>query len=185
MKEVIDVALPVRNEAGMVARTLRSIHAQIVDEEYLFHVSVLPNACTDQTYRIARKTIDELEKSPHPRITYELKYNSQPGKIRALNRELSCSNTAIFMYVDGDAILSPNCFSAVTARLKQDGIYVSGAVSKKIITPDTNDTVKSFHRLRAALFESLQSMGRWRQPMGAMLAFRRNILDRLPPETFI
>jgi glycosyltransferase involved in cell wall biosynthesis len=180
MRQVIDVALPARNEAGMIAATLRSIHAQIADERYLFRVTVLLNACTDQTYRIAQKTINDLEKSPHPQITYDLKYTDVPGKNNALNQALSDSDTSIFMYVDGDAILSRNCLSAVANRINHDGICVSGAVSKKIITPDTEHAVSRFHRLRSTLFESLQLKGHLRQPIGSMLAFRRSLLDSLP-----
>jgi cellulose synthase/poly-beta-1,6-N-acetylglucosamine synthase-like glycosyltransferase len=180
MREVIDVALPARNEAGLIAKTLQSIHAQIVDDRYSFRVSVLLNACTDQSYRITQKTISELEKSPHPQITYDLKYSSVPGKNNALNRALSDSNASIFMYVDGDAVLSRNCLSAVADRINQDGIQVSGAVSRKIVTPDTEYTVGGFHRLRSTLFESLQLKGHLRQPIGSMLAFRRSLLDSLP-----
>lgn len=180
MVEIVDVVFPVRNEASCIAEVLESIHAQILDGRYEFHVCIIPNACTDQTSAIARSTIKRMQ-ALNPRV--ELRYNvidrAEPGKNATLNAALAASKTRLFMYGDGDITLTPNCFTAIADRLQEDGAIISGPVPRDLIPDDTEPAIAKLHTITGLLQKALEMRGHDRPPV-VMLGFHRTILDEIP-----
>lgn len=182
MPETIDVAVIARNEEGMIADTLTSINNQVLDGRYQFNVTVWPNACTDHTAEVARKTIASFASKKRSALSYAVVEREQGGKNLTLNTALAGSKTDLFIYTDGDVTFSDNCFTAVADKLHEPGVVVSGAVSRKVIAPGTDPVVAKFHTLRQLLYDAYATEGYVRQPMGAMMGFRRMLLDEIPLE---
>lgn len=81
--------LPVYNESGVIAETLKSLLRQVEDDD---EVIVISNGCKDETEAIAR--------SFEPRIT--VINTPTPSKINALNLGDQCARSYPRIYMDAD-----------------------------------------------------------------------------------
>lgn len=183
MPELIDLTIPIRNEAGHISKTLESIHAQELDGRYHFNVTVIPNACTDTTAEVARLTIERLERTKkRPELRYAVVEREQPGKNATINAALAASKTELFMFVDGDVTLSANCFTALADALHTDGTVLAGATYYERVAEGTEPLAATFSKIHELLRNYPKVYGRNRKSVDAMIAFRRTLLDELPIE---
>jgi putative flippase GtrA len=108
---VLDVVIPVFNEAGDLERSLRRLHRHLTRTfPYPFRITVADNASTDSTLLIAETMQAAL---PHVRVVHlEAK-----GRGRALQAAWSSSDAAVLAYMDVDLSTDLNALLPLVAPL--------------------------------------------------------------------
>jgi glycosyltransferase involved in cell wall biosynthesis len=112
MKKIITIGVLAYNESEVIAKMLESLLSQSVfnkfntlNVEFTFHIIVVPNGCKDNTFQIAKETLNKYKQDVNLDFSYEVKELEQPGKSNAWNclvHNLSPENTAYFVFVDAD-----------------------------------------------------------------------------------
>jgi putative flippase GtrA len=93
---VVDVVVPVYNEAGDVDVSVRRLHRYLSDGfPFTFRITIADNASTDRTLEIARALSREL-----PEV--EVAHLDEKGRGRALNAVWSASDATVLAYLDVD-----------------------------------------------------------------------------------
>lgn len=171
--ETLDVAIVARDEANHIAQTLASIQRQEADARYRFHVTVAADACEDDTAERAQAAIDGF--APRPDISFRVLEIAASGKNNAINTVLAETASEHFIYGDGDATFSANCFRKVAETLENPAVWACGPVSRQIIHPDLLGTaLGNLHMVRQLYIEYSRSVP---APIGRLLGFRRRLLN--------
>lgn len=182
MVEYVDVAVLARDEERLIGRTLQSIHEQRLTGLHHFQVTVWANSCSDATAETARRAIVTLTAAkPRPELSYQVVERTQSGKNVTINAALQASQTDSFIYTDADVTFSPNCFAAVMDKLREPGVVLSGPMHLELTDARTDPEVEKLYRIRRLLRAVTEERGMYTpQPLGAMTAFHRRLLDELP-----
>jgi putative flippase GtrA len=132
-RPVLDVVVPVHNEATGLGRCVRRLHAYLSERlPYTFRITVADNASTDDTLRIAHDLAAEL-----PDVT--VVHLPAKGRGRALAHVWSTSDAPVLAYMDVDLstdlaafaplvapLLSGHCDIAIGSRLARGSRVVRG-----------------------------------------------------------
>lgn len=172
---IADVLIPAHNEATIIDRTLRSIILQDIPENWRFTVHVLANGCTDETVKVAKQTVEQLQ--PHPQFRFMVHKLPIASKIKALNHGLTHARAPFVLCVDADAVLSANCFAVTLGMFNDEQVMVAGPVPQFIISSRNCD------RLLGQVQRTVNICNRWfacTAPSGCMTAFRRDLIKRYP-----
>jgi putative flippase GtrA len=93
---ILDVVIPVHNEAAGLARCVRRLHEHLTGSfPYPFHITIADNASTDATLATAWRLATEL---PHVRV----RHLAEKGRGGALRAAWSRSRSPILAYMDVD-----------------------------------------------------------------------------------
>lgn len=93
---VLDVTIPVHNEADNLASAVERLHAHLVETfPYPFRITIADNASTDATWQVARQVADRLPDVVPIRL-------SQKGRGRALAHVWASSDALVLAYMDVD-----------------------------------------------------------------------------------
>ncbi len=93
---VLDLVIPVYNEAAGLEASVRAVHAYLSDElPFSWRVTIADNASTDGTLAVAERLAAEL---PQVRVAHL----DAKGRGRALNTVWSTSNAQVLAYCDVD-----------------------------------------------------------------------------------
>ncbi|HSX07823.1 MAG TPA: glycosyltransferase family 2 protein [Candidatus Saccharimonadales bacterium] len=176
----IELIIPAHNEELHIGTTLRSLHAQeLVGTDERYAVTVVANACSDQTAERAEETISTL--TPRPELTYSVVEEATPGKNNAINSRLQKSDSKYFMYMDADVVLSGRSLRRIAERLRRQGIMVSGALTRTVIPAEITTT--GFGRLLRTWQLRHEIVQKPAAPTGRMMAFNREAVRSLPTKT--
>lgn len=92
----VDVTLPVYNEAHVLERSVRALHAFLTDNlGHEWRILIADNGSTDGTYEVATQLVSELDSVAVVRIP-------EAGRGRALTRAWLASDAAVLSYMDID-----------------------------------------------------------------------------------
>jgi putative flippase GtrA len=141
---VVDVVVPVHNEASGLERCLRRLHAHLTRSfPYSFRITVAENASTDRTVEVARRVAAEL-----PGV--EVLVLPEAGRGRALRAAWLASDAAVLVYMDVDLstdlaallplvapLISGHSDLAVGSRLSSSSRVVRGA-KREVISRSYN-----------------------------------------------
>jgi cellulose synthase/poly-beta-1,6-N-acetylglucosamine synthase-like glycosyltransferase len=175
MSRQIDVLIAAYNESGIIAKTLRSIATQQLEDDCQFKIHVIANGCTDDTVEIAKQTIAELE--PHPQLSFEVYVREKPHKIGALNEGLQRSEAPIVFSIDADAVLTPHCFKETLALFDDPGVMVGGPLPQFIVSyKNCQLLLGRIQRVANICYRIFECT----TPSGCMIAFRRSFVNQFP-----
>ncbi|MEK7153260.1 MAG: glycosyltransferase family 2 protein [Patescibacteria group bacterium] len=171
----IDVLIAAFNEEAIIGKTIRSIANQSDIDHARLSVHIIANGCTDNTVKEAEHTIKNLAAKPN--ITYYVYNLSETGKTKALNYGLDRVTSPIIFSVDGDTVLSPNCFSETLALFEDPRVMVGGPVPQMLISkPNCNRLIGKMQKVAnicSRIYECIT-------PAGCMIAYRREVFDKYP-----
>jgi glycosyltransferase involved in cell wall biosynthesis len=92
----VDIVVPVRDEARVLAASIHRLHEYLMDSlPWSFRITVADNGSSDETWKIAAALAVEL---PHVRAVHF----DRPGRGRALHDTWSQSDAAVLAYMDVD-----------------------------------------------------------------------------------
>jgi cellulose synthase/poly-beta-1,6-N-acetylglucosamine synthase-like glycosyltransferase len=176
MKRItIDVLIAAFNEEGIIGKTIRSIASQTDIGHAQFTVHIIANGCTDNTVEEVRQTIHRMPKKSN--IAFNVYDLPETGKTKALNYGLEHVTSPIVISIDGDTVLSPNCFSETLALFEDPKVMVGGPLPQMVISkPNCN-------RLIGKMQKTANICGRIYEctaPAGCMIAYRREVFDKYP-----
>jgi putative flippase GtrA len=163
---VLDVVIPVHNEAHTVAACVRRLHDHLVQTfPYPFRITVADNASTDATCEVASVVADELPGVVVVRM-------EQKGRGRALQAVWLASDAPILAYMDVDLstdldavwplvapLMSGHSDVAIGSRLATGARVVRGAkrevgsrgYSRVDVVTTAMDDLRGIRRLRGSL----------------------------------
>ena len=96
MTTVLDVVVPVHDEEGALAASVRRVHAHLARTfPYDFRITVADNASTDHTWEVAQELVATLPEVAAVRL-------EEKGRGRALARVWSESDAVVLAYMDVD-----------------------------------------------------------------------------------
>jgi putative flippase GtrA len=108
---IVDVVVPVYNEAHVLAGSVRRLHTYLLDGfPYAFRIVIADNASTDATWHVARELAREL---PHVRAVHL----DEKGRGRALRRVWAQSDADVVAYMDVDLSTDLDAFLPLVAPL--------------------------------------------------------------------
>jgi GT2 family glycosyltransferase len=103
---LVSVIIPTRNRAGSLKRLLESLAEPMRIGSPQTEIIVVDNGSTDGTRRLLEV---ELAENQYSRLL--MLDEARPGKSNAINRALSCARGDIFMILDDDVVVEPNCLA--------------------------------------------------------------------------
>ncbi|MET7297454.1 bifunctional glycosyltransferase family 2/GtrA family protein [Embleya sp. NPDC005575] len=108
---IVDVVVPVYNEAHVLAASVRRLHAYLLGGfPYAFRIVIADNASTDATWQVARELAREL---PHVRTVHL----DRKGRGRALRKVWAESDADVVAYMDVDLSTDLDAFLPLVAPL--------------------------------------------------------------------
>ncbi|WP_406299153.1 glycosyltransferase family 2 protein [Embleya sp. NBC_00888] len=108
---IVDVVVPVYNEAHVLAASVRRLHAYLLGGfPYAFRIVIADNASTDRTWQVARDLAREL---PHVRAVHL----DRKGRGRALRKVWTESDADVVAYMDVDLSTDLDAFLPLVAPL--------------------------------------------------------------------
>ncbi|MFI1377837.1 glycosyltransferase [Embleya sp. NPDC020886] len=108
---IVDVVVPVYNEAHVLAASVHRLHAYLLGGfPYAFRIVIADNASTDATWRVARELAREL---PHVRAVHL----DRKGRGRALRKVWAESDADVVAYMDVDLSTDLDAFLPLVAPL--------------------------------------------------------------------
>ena len=108
---IVDVVVPVYNEAHVLAASVRRLHAYLLGGfPYAFRIVIADNASTDATWQVARELAREL---PHVRAVHL----DRKGRGRALRKVWAESDADVVAYMDVDLSTDLDAFLPLVAPL--------------------------------------------------------------------
>lgn len=108
---VLDIVVPVRNEAHVLERAVRRLDAHLASTQpYSYVITVADNASTDTTWEIARRLADKLPRVRALRL-------EQMGRGRALRTAWATSTAEVVAYMDVDLSTDLNAVLPLVAPL--------------------------------------------------------------------
>lgn len=108
---IVDVVIPVHNEAHVLAASVRRLHAYLLEGfPYAFRIVIADNASTDATWRVAR----ELE---HELVHVRAVHLDAKGRGRALRKVWAESDSDVVAYMDVDLSTDLDAFLPLVAPL--------------------------------------------------------------------
>ncbi|MGC0417504.1 glycosyltransferase [Embleya sp. AB8] len=108
---IVDVVVPVYNEAHVLAASVRRLHAYLLGGfPYAFRIIIADNASTDRTWPVARELANEL---PHVRAVHL----DRKGRGRALRKVWAESDADVVAYMDVDLSTDLDAFLPLVAPL--------------------------------------------------------------------
>lgn len=173
----VDVLVAAYNEAGIIAKTLKSIAAQRGDGTTTFSIHVLANGCTDDTVPLAEATIAELPTRPD--MTFHVHNLKQASKIKALNFGLQRTTAPLIFSVDADSVLSSNCFIETLELFEDPDTMVGGPLPQLLVGKKHCDA------LLGQLQRTANICNRYYEcttPGGCMIAWRRGLAAAFPTD---
>jgi glucosyl-dolichyl phosphate glucuronosyltransferase len=180
----VTVVICTFNRSTLLEQTLRSVARMHVPDRVRWDVLIVDNNCTDDTRQVLADTARTF---PVPLHTV---FESQPGKSSAFNRAVAASCAPVLASVDDDVIVSRDWLMAASAPLLESSghvDYTGGPVDPIWEAPppawfpiDRSDlwgtlAILDYGR-EGFVFEE-----RRRVPIGANIAFRRDLFDRVGP----
>ncbi len=118
----ITIIVPLYNEGGSIAKTIRSFSEQVYPKENL-HVMVIDDCSTDNSYEIAKK---EIVKYPNAQI---FRNKNNVGKRKSIINAVRRCKTEFVISIDSDVILDKHAISRLIRRFtKEDIVAVGGRV---------------------------------------------------------
>ncbi|HYB46720.1 MAG TPA: glycosyltransferase [Streptosporangiaceae bacterium] len=144
-RPMVDVIIPAYNEAGNIARLLRSIDVAAGRYGGPVRVLVSDDGSTDSTAQISRAEFTTFRHAAGQVLTAP-----NGGQAAALNRGLAVTDAEIVVRIDGDCVMGPDALVYAVPWFRDPRIGCVGGMEE----PRT-DTVTWFHRMRAleALFQ--------------------------------
>jgi glycosyltransferase involved in cell wall biosynthesis len=143
---MISIVIPARNEAAVIARTLRALTTGAAVDE--IDVVVVCNGCTDDTARVARSF------GPPVRVIE----TEVGGKAHALNLGDQASTAFPRIYVDADVTITLSSIRELAARLEPGDVL---AVAPKALV-DLNGCswcVRAYYYIRSRLPSAREGIG--------------------------
>ncbi|HCT80456.1 MAG TPA: hypothetical protein DGT23_28615 [Micromonosporaceae bacterium] len=108
---VLDIVVPVHNEEIDLGRSVRRLHAHLVERfPFTYRITIADNASTDETAAIAAELADEL---PDVRVIRL----EEKGRGRALSQSWSTSDAVVLAYLDVDLSTDLNALLPLVAPL--------------------------------------------------------------------
>lgn len=111
--KLLTVVIPVYNRAGIVTRTLASVHSQNLDDTAIILVD---NNSTDGTYGLLASWCDSMRQAGHD-VT--LLSESRPGAPAARNRGLEAAESPWVMFFDSDDEMTPGHIEGVADCIRE------------------------------------------------------------------
>ncbi|MBI4062462.1 glycosyltransferase [Candidatus Gottesmanbacteria bacterium] len=111
-KQTLNVVIPVYNEEKELAVNVRTLANFLTDKlnDFVWHITIVDNASTDQTYQIARLLAQENKK-------IEALHLSQKGRGRAVKYAWKIKNTDFVAYMDVDLSTDLKHFPSLVGAL--------------------------------------------------------------------
>jgi glycosyltransferase involved in cell wall biosynthesis len=113
----LGVVIPARDAACDLPATLDALAAQNIPPDVSVHIVVAVNATSDETSAIAEKYAPLFAERG---IGYRV-IETAPGRARAFNEAERLLPTGPRLYLDQDAVLSPNALADLAAALERSG----------------------------------------------------------------
>src|SRR5262249_11898295 len=110
------------NEAPRIGKTLQSLFAQDVFQGFATEIVIVANGCTDETARVARRSLADHHAAWSARRTARVEELAVAGKANAWNHfvhELSSPRASVLVLMDADiTFLSTNTISSMVSTLE-------------------------------------------------------------------
>jgi glycosyltransferase involved in cell wall biosynthesis len=113
----LGVVIPARDGARSLPATLGALAAQDVPPDVSVHIIVAVNATTDETFALAEKYAPLFAGRA---VDYRV-IQTAPGRARAFNEAERLLPAGPRLYLDQDAVLSPNALADLVAALERSG----------------------------------------------------------------
>lgn len=115
----LEVALPVYNEAHVLERSVRSLHAFLTDHmPYEWRILISDNGSTDGTLDVARRLESELDE-------VRIMHIPEAGRGRALTRAWLASDADVLAYMDIDLSTDLETFPSLVRAIAEQGFDVA------------------------------------------------------------
>ena len=116
---IVDVVLPVLNEARVLERSVRALHAFLTDNlAHEWRITVADNGSTDRTFEIATRLATEL-----PNVVAH--HIPEAGRGRALTRGWLDSDADVLAYMDIDLSTDLEAFPRLISAVADQGYDVA------------------------------------------------------------
>lgn len=120
----LGVVIPARNAVRSLPATLEALAGQHIPPDVSVHIIVAVNASSDETTEVAEKYAPSFTGR---RTDYRV-IETAPGRARAFNEADRLLPAGPRLYLDQDAVLSPNALADLTAALERSPTAVQYVV---------------------------------------------------------
>lgn len=173
----IVVLIPAHNSEKSIAQVIGNLSIQTLPNRSHLHIVVCVNACSDNTFHVARKALRKVS-TKNSKITNLLIATSQPGEPQALNRMLKKIDNEIVLVVNDDVLPTENSLASLyIAMRKNENIPAIGVPSRPF--PEYRGQDQPLP-IRLANYISKSHAENDITIIGRMYAFRRTIIDYFP-----
>lgn len=172
MADDISVIITAFREAATIGRAIDAFLSQLPEGSEILVVCPDPETTAivsayEARYHVVRHVVDP-----------------QRGKPAALNMGLKNAQGEIVVLSDGDVVVSPNALPALKAPFRDAKV---GAVSGRPVSVGPRDTILGYwsHLLTDAAHEvrlARDTAGEFLVCSGYLFAFRRELIERVPPD---
>jgi glycosyltransferase involved in cell wall biosynthesis len=116
----VDIVIPVLNEAHVLERSVRALHAFLSDnlKQHEWRIIVADNGSTDGTFEIARRLEDSLGR-------IEASHIPEAGRGRAVTRAWLASDAHVVSYMDVDLSTDLDALPSLVHAITEEGYDVA------------------------------------------------------------
>ena len=175
---MISVIVATRDRATLLKGTLEALCGQ-VSPGCPVEIIIVDNGSVDQTRQVVETA------AAQSRIPIVYLTEPRPGKSHALNTAAAHAQGDLLVFTDDDVLPSPKWLAAYAQAFSETGAdYAAGRIlplwektPPRWLTPDQHGVVAASDGGPRRLF--LQGVQDWVMPIGANMAVRRHVLDRV------
>ena len=167
------IGVIVYNEAGNIAKLLRSLQSQKLDKVLIDKIIVVSSACSDGTDDIVREFCladDKIQLIAEP---------ERKGKSAAINSFIAAADSEILIIESGDTLPAPDTVEKMVGIFEDEKIGMSGGRPVPENCPRT--TIGKSVQL---LWELHHRMALKSPKLGEMVAFR-NVIEQIPEKSAV
>lgn len=171
----VDVTLPVFNEAHVLERSVRSLHAFLTDHlAHEWRILIADNGSTDGTLDVAKRLESTLENVAVMRIP-------EAGRGRALTRAWLASEADVLAYMDIDLSTDLEAFPRLVSLVADQGYDVAAGSRLDRASETTRSLKREVLSRGFVLLISLMFQARLSDTQCGFKAVRRECAEKLLP----
>ena len=174
----INLIMPAHNEANTIQEKIRNLAALNYPDDKL-EVTLVCDGCTDDTAKLAKKTLAEPECS-HLNLSVVEKLENC-GKVAVLNEAISLSRCSVVALSDVSSLLSINSLLIVAAHLSNENTGVT--CGSYHFFQSLNVGEQAYWQYQRSIKTKESALGATLGVHGAFYAFRRELFDLIPLDT--
>jgi len=174
----ITILMPAYNEARYIAEKIRNL-AMLDYPKDKYRVIVACDGCTDETVRIARQTMQEVECQELNISIHNIVANR--GKVDVLNKFSPAIRNGLLAISDVSALLSIDALK-ITARRFQDKKIAVLTGRYCLLNPGSKGEL-AYWKYQTAIKQAEASLGATLGVHGAFYVVRAELVDKLPANT--